>query len=228
MTYSEELLAMGEDREIGLENPWNGLATHWMGHVEGMAPGRPVLAREKCNWKPAEGIWTILADMDGNKRWIGHPWPTRTGLTTHLKIGCGCFWTSASSRLLPVSAVAELVAPGPRVTAPEMRRTSRLFAQDPRDVSWSFFLPNSQHRSRSTAFSSDCKAGRTIVTLGNPVLNSSALGKIWYLCPVLVWVCARAKGAAGIVCGRVLGRSCPGEGVLVAILTLHFYGCGYR
>lgn len=50
------------------------------------------------------------------------------------------FWTFASLRLLPVSAVAELVAPALHVTALEMRTMSLLYAQDPQDVSLSFCL----------------------------------------------------------------------------------------
>lgn len=61
----------------------------------------------------------------------------------------------------------------------------------------------------------------TIVTLGDSVLDSSALRKVRNLSPILVWIGAGAEGAAGILCGSVLGWICPGKGILVTILTLH-------
>lgn len=50
----------------------------------------------------------------------------------------------------------------------------------------------------------------TVISLSNPVLYPSALGKIRDLCPVLVWMCGRAEGAA---CARVLS----GRGALLLL-----------
>lgn len=64
----------------------------------------------------------------------------------------------------------------------------------------------------------------TIIALGDAILNSPALREVRNLSPVLVWIGAGTEGAAGIVCGSILGRSCSGKGILVIILTLHILG----
>lgn len=61
----------------------------------------------------------------------------------------------------------------------------------------------------------------TIIPLSNPILDSSPLSEIRYLCPVFIGVRTGTEGTAGAVCGRILGRSRAGEGIRVAIVTLH-------
>lgn len=97
---------------------------------------------------------------------------------------------------------------------------SLLFARDLRDASLSSCLLFVNMYIVNQSLATGWRA-LTIIPLSNPVLDSSPLSEIRYLCPVFIGVRTGTEGTAGAVCGRILGRSRAGEGIRVAIVTLH-------
>lgn len=83
------------------------------------------------------------------------------------------------------------------------------------------FLPDDSSILKVPAEAGKQQGGKllTIIPLGNSVLDSPSLSKVWYLRPVLIRVCAGTEGTTGALC-RV-GRGGAREGVWVTLLALH-------
>ncbi len=82
-------------------------------------------------------------------------------------------------------------------------RRKQLYVRGPRGASWAFSLSN--HEQKIFEILRWLARGLTIVTLSYPVLNSSSLSQVWYLCPVFVWIRTCAEGATGAVGSGVSG-----------------------
>ena len=124
-----------------------------------------------------------LVDIHGNIYSTDHPSQIRTSWMAYLITFFGLFlavrfWTFASLHLHPFSAAAEPVAPALHAIALEMQMMSLPYVQDPQDVSLSFCLGKHYYKSNQLASSMIARVRLTIITLGDTILDSSALRKI--------------------------------------------------